>query len=99
MNKKQIYTVSIGERGATVLVDDIYNHPLTFGFNWPEFHVDEELYRQGKAIANLIAAAPELLEACKKAYDLIGVAETRSETLARAALAEVIAKVEGTKGG
>lgn len=60
---KKIFTVSIGEKGATVMPENNYNHPLTFNFTWPEFHLDKELNEQGKAIANLIKSAPHLLEA------------------------------------
>lgn len=60
------WTASIGECGATIQVNNDYNHPLTFSFSYPESHIDRKLNEEGQANANLITAAPELLTFAQK---------------------------------
>jgi hypothetical protein len=59
-----IYTVSIGTKGATVMPENDFNHPLAFSFHWPEHH--SELADKGNEIAHFIRAAPALFEACRR---------------------------------
>ena len=59
------WTTTIGECGATIHINNDYNHPLTFSFSYPFAHIDKELNEEGKANANLIASAPEMLEMLK----------------------------------
>ena len=61
------WTATIGTRGAYINVNNDYNHPLSFGFRCSEF--DTKLVTQMTANAHLIAAAPDLLEACKGAIE------------------------------
>ena len=63
-------TPTVGENGATINYEDDFNHPLTFGLQYPEHHIDADLNTKGKELANLIAAAPELLEALKELSQL-----------------------------
>ena len=67
--KKPIYTVVIGRRGATIHVENNFSHPLTFGFEFPEY--DEELNKKGVAIAKLIQSAPGLKDSLKETKDLL----------------------------
>ena len=59
------WTTSIGTSGARVHVNNDFNHPLSFGFSYSD--IDAEEQAEGQANARLIAAGPELLEACEMA--------------------------------
>ena len=60
------WTTSVGECGATIHMNNDFNHPLTFSFSYPYAHIDKELNEEGKANANLIASAPAMLHALKE---------------------------------
>lgn len=86
---------SIGFRGARIHIANDFNHPLSFGFQYPE--TNDELVREGEANAHLIAAAPELLEALEELVELVPESEfvggksidnTRAISGARTAIAK-----------
>jgi hypothetical protein len=66
---KEKWTASIGERGATINVDNNANHPLTFEMDFPDKYHHPELNAEAKANANLIASAPELLDLARMERD------------------------------
>tara|TARA_Y100000310_G_scaffold189104_1_gene189068 strand:- start:1142 stop:1573 length:432 start_codon:yes stop_codon:yes gene_type:complete len=71
--KNPVYTVMIGKRGATVHVENNFSHPLTFGFEYPEY--DKKLNKQGIAIAKLIQSAPSLKDLLKETNEKLAQAE------------------------
>ena len=85
------WTTTIGECGATIHINNDYNHPLTFSFSYPFAHIDKELNEEGKANANLIASAPEMLDMLKKLHE--SCPNHRGKK--RRKLGELIAKAEG----
>ena len=85
------WTTTIGECGATIHINNDYNHPLTFSFSYPETHIDKKLNEEGKANANLIASAPEMLEMLKKLHE--SCPNHRGDK--RRKLGELIAKAGG----
>ena len=68
-----IYTVQIGKRGASVYVENNFSHPLTFGFDYPEY--DKKLNKQGIAIAKLIQSAPSLKDLLKETNEKLAQVE------------------------
>ena len=89
------WTTTIGECGATIHINNDYNHPLTFSFSYPFAHIDKELNEEGKANANLIASAPEMLQMLKEINDNDDVYYKIKSVGARARLRKVITKAEG----
>ena len=63
------WTASIGDKGATINIDNDANHPLTFEMDFPDKYHHPELNGEGKANANLIASAPELLDLARMERD------------------------------
>ena len=57
------WTASIGDRGATIQINNDFNHPLSFDLKFPDKFAQTELHEEAVANANLIASAPEMLEA------------------------------------
>ena len=59
------WTASVGDKGATINIDNDANHPLTFEMDFPDKYHHPELNAEAKANANLIASAPEMLDALR----------------------------------
>jgi len=87
------WTASIGDKGATINIDNDANHPLTFEMDFPDKYHHPELNGEGKANANLIASAPEMLKALKDS--LFVLREYRIEESRQNELWDLIAKAEG----
>ena len=87
------WTASIGDKGATINIDNDANHPLTFEMDFPDKYHHPELNGEGKANANLIASAPEMLKALKDS--LFVLREHRIEESRQNELWDLIAKAEG----
>ena len=87
------WTASIGDKGATINIDNDANHPLTSEMDFPDKYHHPELNGEGKANANLIASAPEMLKALKDS--LFVLREYRIEESRQNELWDLIAKAEG----
>ena len=87
------WTTSVGECGATIHMNNDFNHPLTFSFSYPYAHIDKELNEEGKANANLIASAPEMLKTLKSILSFYLNKESPIAELCK----EMIDKAEGEK--
>ena len=87
------WTASIGDKGATINIDNDANHPLTFEMDFPDKYHHPELNGEGKANASLIASAPEMLKALKDS--LFVLREHRIEESRQNELWDLIAKAEG----
>ncbi len=65
------WTASIGDRGATIQINNDFNHPLSFDLKFPDKFAQTELHEEAKANANLIASAPEMLKALKRVNECL----------------------------
>ena len=58
------WTASIGKTGAHINIANNHNHPLSFGFRYSEFDVEQQA--EGQANARAIAEVPAMIDALRE---------------------------------